>query len=221
MNNKVKVWGLLGGVSLLTISLIYIFSRPKKQSKFKNKLVNLANDEYNAWNKNGKIKEGSQDTLPRLRKYWEEGSGVKADDNYYINQAWSSAFISYLMRKAGAGDDFNYSQSHSQYIAQAVKNRKEKNSKKFKAYKPSEVKVEVGDLVCYPRQSGVTYDSKAGYMSHCDLINSIKKNNAIGIGGNVSNSVSKSNFQLKDGKIDKSKDNRDYGGVFVVIKNKK
>jgi hypothetical protein len=30
MNEKLKVWGILGGVSLLTISLIYIVSRPKK-----------------------------------------------------------------------------------------------------------------------------------------------------------------------------------------------
>jgi hypothetical protein len=221
VNEKVKVWGILGGVSLLTISLIYLFSKPKKQSSFKKKLVNLANEEFDAWNKNGRIKEGSQDTLPRLRKYWEEGSGIKKDDNYYINEAWSSAFISYLMRKAGAGDDFKYATSHSQYIAQAVKNRKENNSKKFKAYKPNEVKVKVGDLVCYPRQSGVGYDSGAGYNSHCDLIISIDGNTAVGVGGNVSDSVSKKNYALKDGKIDKSKDKKDYGGIFVVIKNEK
>jgi hypothetical protein len=221
VNDKIKVWGILGGISVITISLIYLFSKPKKKNAFKSKLVNLANQEFEAWNQNGKIKEGNQDTLPRLRRYWEEGSGIKEDDNYYINQAWSSAFISYLMRKAGAGDDFKYSQSHSQYIAQAVKNRKENNSKKFKAYKPNEVKVEVGDLVCYPRQSGVGYDSQAGYMSHCDLITSIKGNNAVGIGGNVSDSVSKKNYPLKDGKIDKSKDKKDYGGIFVVIKNNK
>ena len=221
MNEKIKVWGILGGISVLTISLIYLFSKPKKKSAFKSKLVNLANQEFQAWNNNGRIKEGSQDTLPRLRKYWEEGSGIKKDDNYYINQAWSSAFISYLMRKAGAGDDFKYATSHSQYISQAVKNRKENNSKKFKAYKPNEVKVEVGDLICYPRQSGVSYDSQAGYMSHCDLVVSINGNNAVGVGGNVSDSVSKNNYALKDGKIDKSKDKKNYGGIFVVIKNKK
>lgn len=223
MNDKLKVWGILGGVSLLTISLIYLFSKPKKQksSSFKKKLVNLANEEFDAWNKNGRIKEGNQDTLPRLRKYWEEGAGVKKDDNYYIKEAWSSAFISYIMRLAGAGDDFKYSSSHSQYISQAVKNRKENNSKKFKGYKPNEVEVKVGDLVCYPRQSGVGYDSGAGYKSHCDLITSIDGNNAVGIGGNVSDSVSKKNYALKDGKIDKSKDTKDYGGIFVVIKNEK
>ncbi len=221
MNEKIKVWGILGGISVLTISLIYLFSKPKKKSAFKSKLVNLANQEFQAWNNNGRIKEGSQDTLPRLRKYWEEGSGIKKDDNYYINQAWSSAFISYLMRKAGAGDDFKYATSHSQYISQAVKNRKENNAKKFKAYKPNEVKVEVGDLICYPRQSGVGYDSQAGYMSHCDLVISVNGNTAVGVGGNVSDSVSKKNYPLKDGKIDKSKDKKDYGGIFVVIKNKK
>ena len=219
-----KLWTILGSVSLLTVSFIYIFSRPKKQkqqSGFKKKLVNLANEEHNAWNKNGTVKEGNQDTIQRLRNYWEVGSGIKEDDNYYINQAWSSAFISYLMRMAGAGDDFKYSQSHSQYIAQAVKNRKENNSKKFKAYKPNEVKVQVGDLVCYPRQSGVGYDSKAGYKSHCDLITSVQGNIAVGVGGNVSDSVTKNNYALKDGKIDKSKDTKGYGGVFTVIKNNK
>lgn len=224
MNDKVKVWGILGGVSLLTISLIYLFSKPKKQksSQFKKKLVNLANEEWDKWNKGGvRIKEGSQDTIQDLRDYWEKGAGVKKNDNYYVEEAWSSAFISYLMRMAGAGDDFKYASSHSQYIAQAVKNRKENNSKKFKAYKPNEVDVKVGDLVCYPRQSGVGYDSGAGYKSHCDLITSIDNNIAVGIGGNVSDSVSKKNYPLKDGKIDKSKDTKDYGGIFVVIKNEK
>lgn len=221
MNQKLKVWGILGGISVLTISLLYIFSRPKKKSGFKNKLVNLANEEFDAWNKNGKIKEGNQDTLQRLRDYWEIGSKTKQNDNYYINTAWSATFISYLMREAGAGDDFRYAPSHSRYIAQSVKNKKENNSKKFKGYKPNEVKVEVGDLVCYPRQSGVNYDSQEGYMSHCDLITSIKGNDAIGIGGNVSDSVSKTTYPLKDGKIDKSKDTKGYGGVFVIIKNKK
>ena len=224
MNDKVKQWGIIGGVSLLTISLIYLFSKPKKQksSPFKKKLINLANEEWDKWNKGGvRIKEGSQDTIQDLRDYWEKGAGVKQNDNYYVEEAWSSAFISYLMRMAGAGDDFKYASSHSQYIEQAVKNRKENNSKKFKAYKPNEVDVKVGDLVCYPRQSGVGYDSGAGYKSHCDLIINVDGDKAVGVGGNVSDSVSKKDYILKEGKIDKSKDKKDYGGIFVVIKNNK
>ena len=220
MNDKMKLWTILGSVSLLTVSFIYIFSRPKKQkqqSGFKKKLVNLANEEHNAWNKNGTVKEGNQDTIQRLRNYWEVGSGIKEDDNYYINQAWSSAFISYLMRMAGAGDDFKYNLSHSIYITDAIKNKLENNNKKFKGYKPDEVDVEIGDLVCYPRDKGITYNTNAPYVSHCDLITEINGNIAVGIGGNVSNSVSKKNYNLKDGKIDKVKSS----SVFVVIKNLK
>jgi hypothetical protein len=225
MDLKNKYWLILGGVSILTIGGLLITLRKKKSggstkssSDFKNKLVDLANSEWNKWNKGGKrIKEGSKETIEDLRKYWEEGAGVKQNDKYYINEAWSSAFISYLMRKAGAGDDFKYAQSHSQYIAEAVKNRKENNSKKFKAYKPEEVDVKVGDLVCYPRQGGITYDSSAGYKSHCDLVTEINGNVAVGIGGNISDSVTKKNYYLSNGKIDKNKSK----DVFVVIKNLK
>jgi hypothetical protein len=223
---KKKYWIILGGFALLTIGGLLFTLRRKKvgsnnvksSSTFKTKLVDLANAEWDKWNKGGvRIKEGSQDTIQDLRDYWEKGAGVKKNDKYYIEEAWSSAFISYLMKTAGAGDDFKYSPSHSQYIAQAVKNRKENNDKKFKAYKPNEVNVQVGDLVCYPRQSGVTYDSGAGYKSHCDLIISVSGNVAVGVGGNVSNSVSKKNYYLSNGKIDgtKSKD------IFTVIKNEK
>jgi hypothetical protein len=225
MDLKNKYWLILGGVSILTIGGLLITLRKKKSggstkssSDFKKDLINLANSEWDKWNKDGKrIKEGSKETIQDLRNYWQEGAGVKQNDKYYVSEAWSSAFISYLMRKAGAGDDFKYATSHSQYIAEAVKNRKENNSKKFKAYKPEEVEVLVGDLVCYPRQSGVSYESKAGYKSHCDLITEINGNVAIGIGGNVSDSVTKKNYYLSNGKIDKSKGK----DVFVVIKNLK
>ena len=86
---------------------------------------------------------------------------------------------------------------------------------------PNEVTINVGDLVCYPRQSGVSYNSTGNYSSHCDLIISVDNNTAVGVVGNVSNSVSKSTYALKNGKIDKENDNNAYGGVFTVIKNLK
>lgn len=220
MLGKYKYY-IFGGIALISLLLL---KRKKKSSSsnFKSKLIDLANKEFSKWNKNGiKIKEGSKDTIQDLRNYWLIGPGVKGTDNYYINTAWSSAFISYLMRTAGAGKDFKYGTSHSTYIRQAVQNRLTNNDLKFKAYKPEEVNVNVGDLVCYPRQSGVNYNSTGSYMSHCDLIVSIENNNAVGIGGNVSNSVTKSNYPLKNGKIDKAKDKNAFGGVFTIIKNLK
>ncbi len=226
-NTYSKYWLVLGGVAFLTIGGVVLFSKSRRKkaqtkstdnapSSFKQTAINLANTEWNKWNKNGvRIKEGAKDTLQDLRNYWQEGAGVRQNDNYYIKEAWSAAFISYVMKQAGAGDNFKYSASHSVYIADAVKNRKENNDKKFKGYKPDEVNVELGDLVCYPRQAGVTYDSKSGYKSHCDLVTEINGDVAVAIGGNVSDSVTKKNYYLSNGKIDKSRSK----DVFVVIKN--
>lgn len=219
MLDKYKYY-IAGGIGLLV--LLFLKKKKAGKSNFKKKLIDITNVEYNKWNKNGvKIKEGANDTIKDLRNYWKTGAGIIKDDNYYINNAWSASFISYLMKIAGAENDFKYNSSHSVYIRDAIKNRKENNSKKFKAYKPNEVNIQVGDLVCYPRQSGINYDTTSAYMSHCDLIISADQNNAVGVGGNVSNSVSKSNYALKNGKIDKAKDKNGFGGVFTVIKNLK
>lgn len=219
-NKKLIIGGILIGITLI-IAYTYRRSLIIGSKKFKRKLSNLAESEWNAWNASGKIKEGSPQTMDRLRKYWEEGAGVKQSDSYYVNEAWSAAFISYVMRKSGAKDTFPYSHSHSNYIVKSIKNRKTDSDNPFKGYKPSEVKVEVGDLVCYPRQAGVTYDSTGNYYSHCDIVTEIDKDKAVSIGGNVSNSVTKTMVPLKDGKIDKSKDKQGFGGYFVVIKNQK
>lgn len=217
MLDKYKYY-IAGGIALIALFLIKNKKKSIK-SNFKTKLIDLANKEYNKWNKNGvKIKEGSNDTIQDLRNYWLIGAKVKQSDSYYINEAWSAAFISYLMRQAGAENDFQYNSSHSVYIREAIKNRKTNNSKKFKAYKPNERVVNVGDLVCYPRQAGVNYDTTSAYKSHCDLIVSINENTAVGVGGNVSNSVTKSNYALKNGYIDNTKNKN---AIFTVIKNLK
>ena len=217
MLDKYKYY-IAGGIALIAL---FLLKNKKKTntSNFKTKLIDLANKEFNKWNKNGvKIKEGSNDTIQDLRNYWLIGAKVKQTDSYYINEAWSAAFISYLMRQAGAENDFQYNSSHSVYIREAIKNRKTNNSKKFKAYKPNETVVNVGDLVCYPRQSGVNYDTTSAYKSHCDLIVSINDNTAVGMGGNVSNSVAKTNYALKNGYIDITKNKNP---IFTVIKNLK
>jgi hypothetical protein len=123
------------------------------------------------------------------------------------------------MKTAGAENDFKYSTLHSVYIRDAIKNRKLNNSNPFKGYKPNEVTLNIGDLVCKPRQAGVTYDTNTNYMSHCDLVTEITNDTAIAIGGNVSNSVTKTVIPLKNNKIDQT--NSKNSAWFVVIKNEK
>jgi hypothetical protein len=163
-----------------------------KRTNFKKKIVKLANDELKKWQ--GK-KEGNSTTIQELRNYWKQGAGVTASDNYYINNAWSAAFISWIMKTAGAGDKFKYSARHSEYIQAAKQNRKN-NVKTFQAYRKNEQPVKVGDLICYPRQAGVTYDTPGNYYAHCDLITEIKNGTAVSIGGNVSDTVKQSIYNL-------------------------
>jgi hypothetical protein len=216
MKNITKIF-IVSGLSLLAYSIIKKFTM--KETGFKKKLIDLANIEWNKWNNPTKIKEGNAKTIKELRDYWRIGANVNGTDSYYINNAWSASFISWLMRTAGAGTDFKYSSLHSIYIRDAIKNRKLNNSNPFKGYKPNEVDLNIGDLVCRPRQAGVNYDTDTNYMSHCDLITEITNDTAIGIGGNVSNSVSKTIIPLKNNKIDQS--NSKNSGFFVVIKNLK
>lgn len=222
MNTKNKIAiGIAVGAVVITAGFVF-----RKQisrglfgaTKFNNKLANSAIKEWEAWGK-GSVKEGDAATMERLRRYWREGTGVNWSDSKMTNEAWSAATISYLMKSNGAGSDFNYSTSHSDYIRSAIKNRKENNKNPFKGFKPEEVKIEKGDLLCYGRNGQGGYDNEHRYASHCDMAVDVRKGNANSIGGNVGNSVSLTRVPLTaDGKIDKSKTNKPY---FVVIKNTK
>jgi hypothetical protein len=192
---KIFFYSALGVILLVTLKKVL------KMSNFRKNLAAIAVKEWQAWNIPEKVKEGNSKTMQRLRDYYIKGTNTKESDDYYVNTAWSGAFISYCMKLAGAGKNFPYSKSHSTYIVDSVKNRKQKNSKAFKAYKPSEVTIEIGDLVCRPRQDGVTYDTTGSYYSHCDIVTKINDDSLEMIGGNVSNSVSKTNVKLNHGKI--------------------
>ena len=202
-------------ISTLAVGGYVVYTKRRGISAIAKRAINFAKKEYELWNKNGKLKEDDPTIFERVKAYWQEGAEVFWDKAKMINEAWSAAFISYIMKKSGAGNDFKYSTSHSVYIKDAVKNRKENNKNPFKAYKPEEVSLAKGDIVCYPRQSGVSYDSTGAYASHCDIVIDVKKDHAVTVGGNVSNSVSETKVS-----IDKNKKITDKK-YFVVIKNKK
>jgi hypothetical protein len=181
----------------------------------------LAEDELKLWG-NSSIKEGDPKTMERLRDYWKSGANITNwSDSRMTNEAWSAAFISWLFYNSNKDTQLKRSASHSVYIRDAVANRKNNAKNGYFGYKPTEVKVEVGDLVCYARQGGVSYDSTGSYASHCDIVTKVDSKNgkARSIGGNVSNSVKVTEVPLtRDLKVDNSKNDK---GYFVVIKNKK
>jgi hypothetical protein len=202
---------IAGGATLAIIIISYINRKAimKSTKIVKNFISNLRNNalnELSAW-KDGAVKETDKSIAERLAKYWKEGAGIT---NWSLqkmqNEAWSAAFISYIVKLSGGGKGFRYAPSHSTYIMDSIKNKIQNNTNPFKGYKPEEVKLEVGDIVAKPRQNGVSYNSRTAYKSHADVVVDIKNGVADTIGGNVNNSVAITKIPLtSEGKIDNAK----------------
>lgn len=223
--NKGKI--ALGiGIGLVVSTGILLLLKKFRLSGFKKNLISNAKREWILWGKplivGGKVEEtGEFECSPiykdRVGEYWKKGTN-KNIDGCDRSVPWSSAFISFVMKKSGAKDDFIYTSGHSKYIRPFISNAKAGRGK-FRAYPLHKEKPQLGDLVCYTRESGVDYDTTRSYKSHCDIVTDVNKlNNTIEvIGGNVSDGVTKRILSINDrGYLDdKSND------WFTIIKNYK
>lgn len=162
-------------------------------SALRNRAASIAVEEWRRWGQ-GTIKESDPKIRPILEDYWRSATGsVPSSVNWWSNVAWSAVFISWVMRKAGAGTNFRYSSAHTEYVAAAKRNRLANSSNPFKAYRLAELAPRVGDIVCLERSSsGVTYDNVDDGQfrsSHCDIVVEVQPGKLITIGGNLSDSV--------------------------------
>jgi hypothetical protein len=110
--------------------------------------------------------------------------------DYY---AWSAAFISYVMRTAGAGARFPYAPSHSVYIDIAKEMKLNRTSgwavvaERVDQYAPAP-----GDLICFWRgKRRITYERLPvrHFPAHCDIVVERNKEQISVIGGNVDAAV--------------------------------
>lgn len=170
---------------------------PQSAAALRANIVRIALGERQRWG-NGSIKEGNSQIHPILRDYWSTGTGTNlTEPNWWSKYPWSAAFISWVMRKAGAGSAFRYSGGHSYYIHAAKQNRVANNTNPFKAYRTSETAPRVGDLVCKSRAgSGATYDNiQPGMSTHCDIVADVRQGQLTTVGGNVSDTVGSTSVQ--------------------------
>lgn len=151
--------------------------------------------------------EREQGLWQRVGEYWwlgldfgrNEGSwtgrhdmfGVEFDADQDRQYPWSAAFVSYVMRIAGAGDRFAYSPGHWSYIDAA---RRDGNGDGlFVAERVEEVAPRPGDLICTGRgpDRALRYDDlPAGpYLSHCDIVVAAQARQISVVGGNVDDAV--------------------------------
>ncbi|TPM03530.1 MULTISPECIES: DUF2272 domain-containing protein [unclassified Mesorhizobium] len=146
-------------------------------------------------------KEGQQPYSNRIGTYWLEGTSTHGIDGQTFEMPWSAAFVSWVMKTAGAGDRFRYSTQHSVYISQAIRDcLSRRDAAGFWAQRLNEYRPKIGDIVCWSREAGVDYDNQKGgnYKGHSDVIVSIGDGIAWIIGGNVGNSVTKRPLALSD-----------------------
>ncbi len=102
--------------------------------------------------------------------------------------AWSAAFISYVMRIAGAGPRFPYSDAHADYINAAWRGSAILSARPITDDAPAP-----GDLICYGREAdrGIRLADlpRRYFASHCDLVVAAAPGVLDAIGGNVADAV--------------------------------
>jgi len=109
------------------------------------------------------------------------------DDERY---AWSAAFISYVMRIAGAGDRFPYASSHASYVNAAASGR----SSILLAHAAQSYTPKLGDLLCFGREwaSRLRFsDLPTGgfWPGHCAMVVARQDNTLSVVGGNEDDAV--------------------------------
>jgi hypothetical protein len=119
------------------------------------------------------------------------------DDGHY---AWSAAFVSYVMRIAGAGQAFPYAADHALYINAAKRMTLGRDRGWLvTAERPTDYAPLPGDLICHGRDQAATlrYDDLPTpelFPAHCDIVVDGPNRDVIPpvigvVGGNVRDAV--------------------------------
>jgi Uncharacterized protein conserved in bacteria (DUF2272) len=137
-----------------------------------------------------------------------DADGIVFPANEDGNYAWSAAFVSYVMRIAGAGTQFPYSASHSDYINLAKQMKQgETSGWSIVAERPEGYAPQPGDVICLGRGGArdLRYDDlPAGHFpGHCDIVVDASVPGQISvIGGNVDDAVTMKHVPVTpDGKL--------------------
>ncbi len=192
-------------------------------STFTEKVAAQCLTEFARFN-NGKGGETKDPYAAYVGEYWRIGVKNKNIDGRTTYQdsdgesyrpAWSSAFISFIMRQSGAGGAFFYHEAHIHYVVKAIRDAKVAGTKaKFLGRDPKAYVPKVGDIINAGRgvSKSVTFATVLGkygkkevpdgsFMpTHSDIVISVDaaKRKLTTIGGNVpGDTVGKKSWDLK------------------------
>ncbi len=165
--------------------------------------------------------EARLENFPRVLAYWlvapdEDGAIRRNRDLYgaalageprgaglWRNPAWSAAFISYVMQRAGVdAREFRPTASHAFYLDHILKDAADyPDQAPFIPHLPDIYAPAVGDLVCADRSRDPIsrWTQRAADQGHfrpmhCDLVVAVAPGVVEAIGGNVADAVTRTRF---------------------------
>ncbi|MBY0406410.1 MAG: DUF2272 domain-containing protein, partial [Rickettsiales bacterium] len=135
----------------------------------------------------------SDDMVLGTGRHTREGAVFAPEKD--ANFAWSGAFISYVMKQAGADRRFPYASNHVVYINAAREvSLSQRKDAAISAEDPALYAPQVGDIICAARgktrQVFADLPSQHRFYAHCDLVVAKEDGVLSVIGGNVRDSVS-------------------------------
>lgn len=165
----------------------------------RSRMLDLAREEWEFFGRqtvgtDGKVQtpghlEHEEGYWQRVGTYWDEGVDLDwtGQDR---DVPWSAAFISWVLRQAGV-PNFRHSEWHATYIRDSILARRRRDEDApFWGYRLKERAPQVGDLVGYAREGGISFDYQpAVYKSHTDIVVAVRPGEVDVIGGNVQDSV--------------------------------
>ena len=158
------------------------------------------------WQRVGEYWWESQDA-GSITAYWtgkHDANGQvfpASQDGHY---PWSAAFISYIMRIAGAQDRFPYAPAHAEYI-NAAKSQADAGGGNLvvTAERPTQYAPQAGDIICLGRggSRALSYDDlpTSSFPGHCDFVVAAAPGELTVLGGNVDDSVTEKHIPTTPG----------------------
>jgi hypothetical protein len=158
------------------------------------------------------VAENEYEGMGLVRNYWGAVT-VREGDRISVGAvAWSSAFVSWVMCRAGLSEtQFNRRDAHVLYVAAAFRAEAQYGDSPSNPYayiaRPLNTPVRPGDLACFSsaglsfedRRRAALSESSRGGQSHCDIVVGFANDGArvLAIGGNVQQSVTMSVFAAR------------------------
>jgi len=207
--------------------------------KGKQRIIKIANQEWDFFGRQTIQMDQSGESIPHVGHWEDDGDPWSSRVNWYwravskpgldgfdCKEPWSAAFISWVMQQAGLSrGQFPASDAHWNYINYFV-GRSDGPNGAFISHAITEYSPKPGDLICATRGTHgfipvYGQDPAAVLRSHsklhCDIVVEKRGNLIQSIGGNVRNSVSKTQLALGSNGLLKPSERRPW---FVVLENR-